>query len=261
MLARLARLFPFEPFATEAITKLKQSITGENIAAEVRYLLGPSRDSFERPYGLAWLLALHAELRNGAPDLASILEPLATVAFQKLATWIQKLPCPDRCGQHANTAFALGLVLDAKGAHGNVFRSAARRFYLNDVNGPLRMEPSGEDFLSPCLSEADLMRRILQPIEFSEWLRGFLPDFSILVPAVSPDRADGKLAHLDGLNLSRAWMLRGIANGLPREDDRRNLLADLAEQHRTAGLAAVTGDHYEGGHWLGTFAVYLETSW
>ncbi|MEQ1886092.1 MAG: DUF2891 domain-containing protein [Bryobacteraceae bacterium] len=260
MLARLARLFTDEPFAKEAVARLQRSITPENIEAEVRYLLGPNRDSFERPYGLAWLLALHAELTRSMPALAAILAPLEDAAFRKLSTWIAKLPYPDRSGQHANTAFALGLILDAKGRDAALFRERALHFYANDEPGPLRMEPSGEDFLSPCLAEADLMRRVLPPEQFAGWLRRFLPDCSTLPPAGSPDRTDGKLAHLDGLNLSRAWMLRGIANGLPEGDLRRVSLLASAEAHRTAGLESVTGEHYEGGHWLGTFAVYLETS-
>ncbi|MEQ1949338.1 MAG: DUF2891 domain-containing protein [Bryobacteraceae bacterium] len=260
MLARLARLFPEEPFAQHAVARLRRSITPVNVDAEVRYLVGPNRDSFERPYGLAWLLALHAELQQSAPELAAILAPLEDAAFRKMSAWIQKLPYPDRCGQHANTAFALGLILDAKGNSGDIFRERALHFYGNDANGPLRMEPSGEDFLSPCLAEADLMRRVLEPSLFADWLSGFLPDISMLQPAVSPDRADGKLAHLDGLNLSRAWMLRGVAKGLPDRDARKDLCSNLAEKHREAGLASVTGEHYEGGHWLGTFAVYLETS-
>ena len=260
MLARLARLFPDAPFTTEARTRLARSITPENIAAEVRYLTGPYRDSFERPYGLAWLLTLGAELRAGEPQLADILEPLETAALERLGAWIRKLSYPDRSGQHANTAFGLGLIIDARPGGSRIFEHCADRFYANDANGPLVLEPSGEDFLSPCLAEADLMRRVMDPAKFAEWLEGFLPDFSALRPVTSPDRTDGKLAHLDGLNLSRAWMLRGIASGLPQQDDRRRMLEVLAAEHREAGLAAVTGEHYEGGHWLGTFAVYLETS-
>lgn len=126
-------------------------------------------------------------------------------------------------------------------------------------------EPSGEDFLSPCLGEADMMRRVMKPQEFSKWLTVFLPGFGItgggpvLQPVVSPDPSDPKLAHLDGLNLSRAWMLEGIASGLPRNDSRLVALHAIADAHRAAGLAAVTGEHYEGGHWLGSFAVYLVT--
>jgi len=195
--------------------------------------------------------------------LARILEPLEAAAAPHLEQWLAKLPYPDRSGQHPNTAFALGLMLDwaravGRGREQIPFASAVR-FYHGDRNGPIAFEPSGEDFLSPCLAEADVMRRVCMPEEFAEWLGRFLPDIPVLRPVVSPDRSDGKLAHLDGLNLSRAWMLFGIARGLPDGDERRLRLLTAAEAHRDAGLAAVTGEHYEGGHWLGTFAVYLET--
>jgi len=269
VLARLAGLFPDEPFAREALTALRQSITAGNIASEVDYLTAPGRDPFERPYGLAWLLTLAAELRAGTPDLADALQPLEDAAWAKLDTWIRKLPYPDRSGQHSNTAFALGLIIDsqsesdeqpASGRPALAWFESAARFFANDAGASLAFEPSGEDFLSPCLAEADLMRRLYTGNKFALWLARFLPDFSSLKPVVSPDRSDGKLAHLDGLNLSRAWMLRGIANALPEKDSRKRQLQVLSEEHRKAGLAAVTGEHYSGGHWLGTFAVYLETS-
>jgi hypothetical protein len=263
MLARLARMFPHTVFAEEAAAALKRSITKENIAAEVNYLQAPGRAGFERPYGLAWLLQLAAELRRFRPSLAKTLEPLEEAAAGHLEAWLPKLPYPDRSGQHANTAFALGLMIDwaratGSGREATAFASAVR-FYHSDGDAPLAFEPGGEDFLSPCLAEADLMRRVCTPPEFADWLTRFLPDLPTLRPVTSPDRADGKLAHLDGLNLSRAWMLFGIAKGLPETDARRFRLLMAADAHRDAGLAAVTGEHYAGGHWLGTFAVYLET--
>jgi hypothetical protein len=136
---------------------------------------------------------------------------------------------------------------------------------LQDRDCPLSWEPSGEDFLSPCLAEADLVRRVLPPPEFAGWLRTFLPGIPVsqatawLDPAVVTDASDPKLAHLDGLNLSRAWMLEGIVGGLPADDPRAATLRLAAARHREAGLRAVTGEHYEGGHWLGSFAVYLTT--
>src|SRR5262249_22032461 len=174
-------------------------------------------------------------------------------------------------GEHDQTAFALGLVLDYARTTGNrrfahLFEAKARQFYELDRNCPLDYEPSGEDFLSPCLGEADLMRRVLPSDEFARWLKTFLPQISHakngswLKPVVSPDPADPKLAHLDGLNLSRAWMLRGVASALPKADKRLNAIHAAADAHAKAGLAAVTGEHYEGGHWLGSFAVYLVTN-
>jgi hypothetical protein len=264
MLARLVRAFPHAEFSAEAREKIAQSITPENIAAEVRYLEASGRAGFERPYGLAWLLQLSAELRAFNRTLARVIEPLEEAAVKRLEEWLPKLPYPDRSGQHSNTAFALGLMIDWARGVGNGWErlpfACAVRFYNGDRNGPIAFEPSGEDFLSPCLAEADLMRRVCTPAEFSEWLSAFLPDVSMLKPVASPDPSDGKLAHLDGLNLSRAWMLFGIAKGLPASDPRRLRFLLAADAHRDAGLSAVTGKHYEGGHWLGTFAVYLETA-
>ena len=181
-----------------------------------------------------------------------------------------------RIGEHDQTAFGLGLILDYARSTKNdslakLATESARRFFLNDKSCPLNYEPSGEDFLSPCLAEADVMRRVLSQEEFTKWLTDFLPqipDISAgsdaikanwLPVVVSPDPSDPKLAHLDGLNLSRAWMLEGILSALPIADRRCPALAVAVELHRRAGLTAVTGAHYEGGHWLGSFAVYLTT--
>jgi hypothetical protein len=253
LLARLARLFPAEAFAAEARAALARSITRDNIAVEFRYLQAEGRRAFERPYGLAWLLALGAELRLSDAKLAATLLPLELIAAQRLQNWLEKLPRPDRSGQHFNTAFAMGLGLDSAFPRlVEVIQRRARDYYLADRDAPISYEPSGEDFLSPSLSEADLMRRVLPPKEFRIWLAAFLPDPLLLHPVVSADPSDGKLAHADGLNLSRAWMLAGISQARPA-------LAALAESHAAAGLAAVTGEHYEGAHWLATFAVYLLT--
>jgi hypothetical protein len=134
-----------------------------------------------------------------------------------------------------------------------------RDFYLADRSCPLHYEPSGQDFLSPCLAEADAVRRVLNPAEFGRWFDSFLPEGIPLKPEKVTDPSDGQLAHLDGLNLSRAWMLDGIAAGLPSDHKRRAQVLELGRRHREAGLTAVTGEHYEGGHWLGSFAVYLTT--
>jgi len=274
LLVRLVRTFPDAAFVQGAREALRQSLTAENIAQEAAYLRGEGRASFERPYGLAWLLQLVAELREWddpqGKEMAANLHPLEKVVLERLNNWLPKLSNPVRIGEHDQTAFALGLMLDY--AHGNgdqkfaeLVVSRAKQFYLSDKNCPLAYEPSGEDFLSPCLGEADLMRRVLPSQEFARWLRTFMPQISTsgdlkwLQPVVSPDPSDPKLAHLDGLNLSRAWMLEGIAAGLPKNDKRLPSIMATAEAHRRAGLAAVTGEHYEGGHWLGSFAVYLVT--
>jgi hypothetical protein len=274
LLVRLLRTFPDAAFAPSARQALLQSLTPDNIAQEAAYLRADGRATFERPYGLAWLLQLVAELRDWddpeARELAANLRPLEEAARGRLEDWFPKLSYPVRIGEHAQTAFALGLMLDYARATGNtkfadLLVLKARQFYLGDKDCPLAYEPSGEDFLSPCLGEADLMRRVLSVNEFARWLQAFLPQISPrkegtwLEPVVSPDPSDPKLAHLDGLNLSRAWMLNGIASGLPKTDKRLPAITAAAEKHTRAGLAAVTGKHYEGGHWLGSFAVYLVT--
>ncbi len=241
LLARLTRLFPSSAFAPQTRAALAQNLTPVNIASEAAYLR--ARPGFERPYGLAWLLALDSEWP---------LSSLSSIAVEHVSTWLPKLQHPDRSGQHANTAFAMGLMLDWSRTTANrpfecLLLDRARAFYLQDRDAPLRWEPSGEDFLSPSLAEADLMRRVLDPADFKPWRAAFLPDLSPLRPVHSTDRTDGKLAHADGLNLSRAWMLHRL--GFP----------DLAREHAVPGLASVTSEHYEGAHWLATFAVYLLT--
>ncbi len=290
LLAALARRFPAAPFAADAVAALRKNITAANIAAEVAYLNGPGRETFERPYGLAWLLELAAELRAWTNDLSAgalaqadgkqlsaALAPLEQVAVARFNSWLPKLAYSIREGEHAQTAFAFGLTLDWARATGDtkiegLLVSKIRQFHTRDRNCPLNYEPSGQDFLSPCLAEADVMRRVLAPQEFAAWLTTFLPGIPSRGSALSKtataawlpigvvtDKSDGKLAHLDGLNLSRAWMLNGIASGLPRTDARRAALAAAAKAHADSGLASVTGEHYEGGHWLGSFATYLLT--
>jgi len=274
LLVRLVRTFPNAAFAPSAREALRQSLTAENIAQEAAYLRAEGRASFERPYGLAWLLQLVAELREWdnpqAREMGANLHPLEQAVLVRLNGWLPKLSHPVRIGEHDQTAFALGLMFDYARATGetqftDLIVSKARQFYLGDKNCPLAYEPSGEDFLSPCLGEADLMRRVLPSAEFGRWLQAFLSQIAPakngawLQPVVSPDPSDPKLAHLDGLNLSRAWMLEGIAAVLPKSDKRLPMIIAAAEEHRRAGLAAVTGEHYEGGHWLGSFAVYLVT--
>ena len=277
LLARFARLHPDHPRAAEARAVLADHLTAERLAAETDYLLAEGRASWERPYGLAWLLQLAAELHEwavagdaDAARWAARLAPLEAACVQRLADWLPKLAYPIRTGEHSQTAFAFGLTADYARSTGNaelaaLVEATARRLYLADRDGDLRFEPSGQDFLSPLLAEADLMRRFLAPAEFAPWLAEFLPDVpSQATPGWLPvatvtDRADGKLAHLDGLNLSRAWMLEGIASGLPQDDARRPVLQAAADRHRQVALAAVTGEHYAGGHWLGTFALYLVT--
>ena len=220
------------------------------------------------------MLHLGTELREWPdPDARSwsrALAPLETVAAARLKEWLPKLAYPIRIGEHSQTAFSFGLALDWARGSGDrelaeLIESRSRAYYEKDRDCPLAYEPSGEDFLSPCLAEADLLRRMLAPPAFASWLTRFLPRLPLnasaawLRPGVVTDRSDPKLAHIDGLNLSRAWMLEGIASALPPGDRRVAALQAAARAHRDAGLVGVTGEHYEGGHWLGTFAVYLLT--
>lgn len=275
LLARLTRLHPESPFELRARGALAKSLTAENLAAEAAYLGRKGRETFERPYGLAWLLALARELREWddpqARASAAALAPLERAAVARLQDWIPKLAYPIREGEHNQTAFAFGLILDwARGAGDrgmeDLLVSRTRALYAADRDCPIGYEPSGQDFLSPCLAEADLMRRVLAPAEFAAWLKAFLPRIprngarDWLAVGIVTDRTDGKLVHLDGLNLSRAFMLEGIASGLPPDDSRIPALRAAAARHRSAGLSAVTGENYAGGHWLGTFATYLVTA-
>jgi hypothetical protein len=265
LLVRLARLFPQAPFAAEARRAVAQSLTPANIAQEVRYLDADGRNTFERPYGLAWLLQLAAELREWddpqARQWSATLRPLEQAVAARIAGWLPKLEHPIRTGEHNSTAFAIGLMLDYARVAGNsefgkLVESRARDYYLKDRACPLAYEPSGEDFLSPCLAEADAMRRVLPQAEFAAWFAAFLPRVD-LEPTRVADVTDGKLYHLAGLNLSRAWMLEGIVSRLPAGDARRGALTTLAGRLKQAGIESIKSEHYEGGHWLGSFAVYL----
>ena len=272
LLVRLLRLYPQAPFAAAARAEVARSFSPDNIAGELKYLQQADRASFERPYGLAWMLQLCAELRAWqdpqAQQWLATLQPLEAETARRLASWLPKLHYAIRVGEHDQTAFSFGLIWDWAVVSGNtqmrqLLQDAAQRFYAKDRNCPLSYEPSGEDFLSPCLAEADFMRRVLGQKAFGSWLSGFLPGIPTsaaaiwLQPGVVTDRSDPKLAHIDGLNLSRAWMLEGIAHGLAHNDRRVPALLRTAERHAQVALPAVTGEHYEGGHWLGTFAVYL----
>src|SRR5438067_3322505 len=232
LLVRLLRTFPDAPFAKDARDALKQSLSAENLKQEAVYIRGQGRSSFERPYGLSWLLQLCAELREWddaqAHEMSANLRPLEEAAVERLKSWLPKLSNPVRIGEHDQTAFGLGLILDyARAKRDDALEKLAidstRKFFLADKNCPLSYEPSGEDFLSPCLAEADVMRRVLSADEFAKWLQEFLPQIPTSATADwlpvthSPDPSDPKLAHLDGLNLSRAWTLEGIMSILAKD--------------------------------------------
>ena len=273
LLARFVRTEPDHELAERARSALDASFTPERLAGELAHLR--TRPTFERPYGLAWLLALHAEARacvaSGRVPFATRweLSPLAELAAERFREWLPKLRFPIRTGVHSQTAFAIGLGIDWARAVGDwemesFFASVARAHHEGDRDLPLHLEPSGEDFLSPSLAAADLMTRVLEAPDFAAWLDRALPGLHrdggwSLEPAIVSDPTDGRLAHLDGLNLSRAWMLRRVARALPDEDPRIEALGAAASAHETAGLGSIGGEHYEGAHWLGTFAAYLSS--
>lgn len=268
LLARLMRKFPDLPEARDIRAAFDENLTPEKIAGEVAYLEGPERKSFERTYGWAWLLKLAEELRRlDGPDGARWfrnLRPLSDAIAARYMEFLPKQTYPIRTGVHPNTAFGLAFALDYAEAVQDVKLKSllvrrAKDYFLKDRNYPAAWEPSGEDFFSPALTEADLMRRVLGPKEFTEWFRLFLPSLpaNLLTPATVTDRSDPKLVHLDGLNLSRAWAMRSVAATLPKEDPMRKLLAESAERHAREALAYVASGHYEGEHWLATFAVYM----
>jgi hypothetical protein len=269
-LARALRMQPDAEWAERAEARLAGSLTAGNLARELTFL--ERRAAFERPYGLAWLLQLAAELRawdtGPAREWSRALSPLEELAAQRLFTWAEKLPWPVRSGEHSQSAFAFGLALDwARDAERPSYRERlalqCARLYRPDTAAPVDYEPSAQDFLSPALGEADLMRRVLSGDAFTNWIYNFLPDARDerlarwLEPVTPPDRSDGKFAHLDGLNLSRAWMMQGIVAALPEGHELYSLLERAGSRHAEAGLRGAAGDDWMGTHWLASFAVYL----
>lgn len=272
LLVRAAKLFPNHPQTPVFIQRLAAHFTAEKLQKELNYFQQAGRSGFERPYGLAWFLQLYAELSDWQYPEAQIwldnMTPLKNHIVQQFSTWVPKLAYPIRSGEHSQTAFAFGLAHDyAQITEDHIFlqllEQQIKRLYLTDRKCPINYEPSGHDFLSPCLAEADLMRRVMPQKDYSKWLKRFLPGIKNgsrwLSIAKVTDREDGKLAHLDGLNLARAWMLEGMAFALTKNDKRQKILLKLADKHAKSGLVAVTGEHYAGGHWLGSFATYYLT--
>ena len=270
-LVRLLKKFPKLDRANEIKEILETSLSKENINKELGYFRVEHNRDYERTYGWAWLLKLSQELYTWDTDmgeqLSANIKPLADLIVERYVEFLPKLNYPIRVGEHTNTAFALSFAHDFAVATQNadfqsLLEKRSRDFYLSDKNCPLSWEPSGFDFFSPCLEEIDVMRRVMPKAAFSLWMDNFLPqlknkDFSIAVGEVS-DREDGKLVHLDGLNFSRARIFYGLANQYPEEYGHLRLLAD---QHVNHSFPNLVGDSYEGGHWLGSFAIYaLEES-
>lgn len=270
MLVRLLKLFP-EMDNTGIIRKaLNENLSKENISIEVAYLDQPNRKSFERTYGWAWLLKLSEELLSWNDPQAKIwsanLKPLTEALVQRYTDFLPKQNYPIRTGVHPNTAFGISFALDYARAVKNyqlesLLTERGTTYYFADRDYDAKWEPGGEDFFSPALMEADLMRRILEPKHFADWFKKFLPDIekseNLLEPAHVTDRTDPKLVHLDGLNLTRAWCMFGIAGSLNGSDPLRKILRASAIKHARAGLEYITSGNYEGEHWLASFAVYM----
>ncbi|MCR9289717.1 MAG: DUF2891 domain-containing protein [Bacteroidetes bacterium] len=265
MLVKLLKLFPEMENAEEIISRLENNISEANILKELEYFQRGAEKSFERTYGWSWLLKLAEELHTwenpAGKRMTNNLQPLTDFIIEKYLDFLPKLTYPIRVGEHTNTAFGLVFPYDYAVTVGNEalknkIVERAKFYYLNDQNCPLTWEPSGFDFISPCLEEANLMRRILPKAEFQKWMDAYLPGITNpnfqLEPAQVSDRTDGKLVHLDGLNFSRAWCLYGLAS----EGDSFQHLKNIANQHIQFSLENVVGDAYEGGHWLASFAVY-----
>ncbi len=274
LLTRILSLDLETEFREAILAALTTNITPENIAVETDYYTAKGRASFERPYGIAWLLQLVAELEEtDDPDLKPLrdtLKPLEEKIVLQIKQWVPKLAYPIRLGTHNQSAFAFGLMLDYARTVGDaeleqLLTDKVLTFHKNDIDCPLAYEPSGEDFLSPCLMEADLMRRVMDRDTYASWLSAFMPTIPVdgsadwLEPGVVLDATDGKLVHLDGVNLSRAWALEGIAAALPTDDLRRAALLATASRHKQTGIAAISAENYEGSHWLASFATYLTT--
>ncbi|PSQ52310.1 DUF2891 domain-containing protein [Halobacteriales archaeon SW_8_65_20] len=268
-LVRLLRLVPDHPDAAEIRRGLDDRLTDEAVAGELDYFDG--NESFEQPYGWAWLLRLAAELHlfddAAAETWRETLRPLETRLVELVEARVLPRERPIRVGTHGNSAFALAAVLDYATVVGNddlaaATRRTARRLYLDDTDAPLAYEPLGYDFLSPALAEADLLRRVLRPEAFAEWFDGFLPGLATngdALPepvAVAPDESDGHALHLVGLNLSRAWCLAGVADTLDRDTEPLNA---SAARHLDAGLSRAFTDAYGGAHWLSSFVLYAIT--
>jgi hypothetical protein len=266
MLARLLRRFPRMARAGEIRALFDRRLVAEGIAAECAYLADPGERGFKRPYGWAWLLKLDTELRAlPEPRWGEAMAPLAAIFAQRFREFLPVATYPVRVGTHYNTAFGLRMATDFAVSTNDdallaLLRETALRWYGEDADCPAWGEPSGDDFQSSALIEAECMRRLLPPEHFLPWFDRFLPRLAqaepatLFRPATVTDRSDGKIAHLDGLNLSRAWCWHALAAALPAGDARRALMDDAAGRHLSAGLPHLSGD-YMGEHWLASFAV------
>ena len=274
VLARLLRQFPDMPIASEVRTTLSKHLTAGNLRREADFFAQDQHKSFERMYGWAWYLRLVIELDQWDDKDANLwrenLRPLENILVDRIKSYLPNLSYPIRVGQHTDTGFALGQIIDYARALKNkdlerlaVDRSLA--FYNKDIDYPIHYEPSGHDFFSSAWNEADLMRRILDQNNFGAWLERFVPklDQQLIDGTIAPvkvtDMTDGKLIHLAGLNLHRAWCMASVASVLPKNTLRHKRLLKSSASHLRDGIAYINSGHYEGDHWLATFALYAIT--
>lgn len=262
----LLNRFPELAQKGEIIQKLQTNLSKENIEAEIAYFNKKHEKSYERTYGWAWLLKLQQELERSkepyAAELAANLKPLTNLLIERYIEFLPKLVYPQRVGTHSNTAFGLSFAYDYALFSGNqalkaTIETHAKRFFLNDRDCPFAWEPSGTDFLSPCMEELHLMQKVLSKAEFLAWAKQFAKplfnkQFDWETAKVS-DREDGHLVHLDGLNFSRAWCFYSLAQAYPKEFGH---LRALADKHFNYSLHAITDGNYEGEHWLASFALH-----
>jgi hypothetical protein len=269
LLACVRRRHPALPECSAIAKVFADHLAPAHVAAECAYFARPESATFERTYGWAWLLKLATELDASgdatAKAWAGQLAPLATVIVARYFDYLPRQRRPLRQGLHPNSAFGLAFALDYATWHDEpefaaLCSATALRWFGEDRDVPAAWEPSGADFLSPALMEADLMRRVLPAGAFAAWLGAFLPGLAdggpaaLLTPAAVDDRADPQLVHLDGLNLSRAWCLAGIAGALPAADPRGDILRGASARHLAAGLTGLASGEYAGTHWLASFA-------
>lgn len=274
MLIRLLKEYPGNSVEAEIRRKLSDHLTKEKLQVEADYYNEKENKSFERMYGWAWTLRLAAELHNWDDADGKVwrenFRPLENKIVELTKGYLPRLSFPIRTGQHPDIGFALGQILDYARLVGEIeleglILKRAKDYYLADKEYPFEYEPSGEDFFSSGLNEADLMRRVLSQEEFIKWFEAYFPnvnqdDFGgLLQPVEVPDVTDGKLVHLAGLDLSRGWTLQGIASALPEDSQMRKRLEASAKAHAKLGYRYVFSGHYEGEHWLATFAIYLHT--
>ena len=273
MLIRLLKDYPNNSMDQEIREKLRENLAKSNLEAELSYFQEKHHKAFERTYGWAWYLRMADELEHWDDPDGKIwrenLKGLEELLVERTKDYLPKLSYPIRTGVHPDTGFALAQILDYARTMKNaelekLIVARARDYYLNDVDYPTKYEPSGQDFFSSCLNEADLMRRVLSQEEFGKWFDKYLPKLSqgdggnLLIPVEVSDVTDGYIVHLAGLNLNRGWCMQGIASALPTSDPRAALLKKSASEHADMGFKYVFSGQYEGDHWLATFAIYLQ---